>query len=807
MLDWRNLYYKLWTFFIRILVNSTVIPDNPIFELGISISQPVIYVLSNESEVDLFTLQAQCRKKNLPDPLGTWEIDDKKIPHVVFIHKKKRIFPDVFQFLDVVNLFHHILKLQRKYSGLDIQVVFVSIIFGRSLAYEKKNHNNTYVRVILNSIHKFLIVLFLGRNSFICFSRLDSLRDFTMDHQEEQRVSKGLIRVIRMYFFRQRLAVVGPDLPVRKNLFNQLLKSRVIKKAIEDEAYSKQISKEQAKKNAVDIMEEIASNPSNIVLYFTAPVMRWTWKRLYKSININGVERVRYLSQAGNEIVYVPCHRSHIDYLLLSYVLYNQGLVPPYIAAGINLNFWPVGSLFRHLGAFFIRRTFRGNKLYATVFRQYLINLFTSGASVEYFIEGGRSRTGYLLTPKTGILSITIQAMLRSGYRPIVFIPIYIGYEHIVESKTYANELRGTTKKTEGVISILRALCCLRNLGQSYINFGDPFVLEDYLTERIPDWRNDINALESQRPIWLTEIVDNIAQQIMIRINNAVVVNTMNLCSTALLASRTHSLSRQQLIIQLDCYISLLRNIPYSSELILPTMTSKELLDDALSMDKFDIFQDSIDDVIILKPKQAILATYYRNNISHILVIPSLIASIFMTNRVVSYFDLVQQIYVIYPFIKNELFLRWDTNDISKVLEMLIIEMEQQGLLIEEDSGFRLNPDNFHTLQILSEGSRIILQRYTIIFYLLSISSIIDRRVLKKQSQMIAQRLSVLSGINLLEYFDQVVFSSLVLTLRNQGYMRDLSCPNQERARQAYQLFSNLVDENIRIIIENVVKH
>ncbi len=96
-----------------------------------------------------------------------------------------------------------------------------------------------------------------------------------------------------------------------------------------------------------------------------------------------------------------------------------SGLVPPHIAAGINLNFWPAGPIFRRLGAFFIRRTFKGNKLYSTVFREYLGELFSRGYSVEYFVEGGRSRTGRLLDPKTGTLSMTIRAMLRGGTRPI----------------------------------------------------------------------------------------------------------------------------------------------------------------------------------------------------------------------------------------------------------------------------------------------------------------------------------------------------------------------------------------------------
>ena len=123
--------------------------------------------------------------------------------------------------------------------------------------------------------------------------------------------------------------------------------------------------------------------------------------------------------------------------------------MPPHIAAGINLNFWPAGPIFRRPGAFFIRRTFKGNKLYSTVFREYLGELFTRGYSVEYFVEGGRSRTGRLLEPKTGTLSMTIRAMLRGGTRPITLVPIYIGYEHVMEVGTYAKSCAAPPRKRE----------------------------------------------------------------------------------------------------------------------------------------------------------------------------------------------------------------------------------------------------------------------------------------------------------------------------------------------------------------------
>lgn len=175
-------------------------------------------------------------------------------------------------------------------------------------------------------------------------------------------------------------------------------------------------------------------------------VLSWFWNKIYDGIKVNHIEGVQNVAQ-GHEVIYVPCHRSHIDYLLLSYLLFRNGLTPPHIAAGINLNMPVIGSLLRRGGAFFMRRTFKGNPLYTSVFNEYLHTLFTKGFPVEYFVEGGRSRTGRMLQPKTGMLAITLRSFLRSSRMPIVFVPVYIGYERVLEGRTYLGELRGASKK------------------------------------------------------------------------------------------------------------------------------------------------------------------------------------------------------------------------------------------------------------------------------------------------------------------------------------------------------------------------
>ncbi|KJV29410.1 glycerol-3-phosphate 1-O-acyltransferase PlsB [Pantoea sp. SM3] len=806
MSGWRKLYYKLLNLPLSFLVKSKVIPTDPVSEHGIDPTRPVMYVLPYDSKADLLTLRAQCLKHDLPDPLAPLEIDGTLLPRHVFIHDGPRVFPYFVANPESVKLFHDYLDLHRSNPDLDVQMLPVAVMFGRAPGREIQGEDTPHLR-ILNGVEKFFAILWHGRDSFVRFSPTVSLRQMATEHGTDKSIAQKLARVARIHFARQRLAAVGPRLPARQDLFNKLLQSKAIEKAVEDEARSKKISHEKAQQNAVEMMEEVAANFSYEAIRVTDRVMGWLWSRLYQGINVNGGERVRQLAQDGHEIVYVPCHRSHMDYLLLSYVLYHQGLVPPHIAAGINLNFWPAGPIFRRLGAFFIRRTFKGNKLYSTVFREYLGELFSRGYSVEYFVEGGRSRTGRLLDPKTGTLSMTLQAMLRGGSRPITFVPIYIGYEHVMEVGTYAKELRGAAKEKESFLQMVRGLRKLRNLGQGYVNFGEPLPLMNYLNKNVPEWRDAIDPIEPLRPAWMTPTVNDIAARLMVRINEAGAANAMNLCVTALLASRQRSLTREQLIEQLECYTQLLRNVPYSPEATVPDMTAEALLDHAMGMNKFETEKDSIGDIIILPREQAVLMTYYRNNIHHMLVMPSLIAAIVQQHREISEAELLRQVSLVYPMLKSELFLRWDNAELPGVLNALCAEMARQGLITEHDGQLRMNPVRHRSLQLLAAGIRETLQRFAITFAILSAKPTINRGTLEKESRTLAQRLSVLHGINAPEFFDKAVFTALVLSLRDEGYISDSGDADAERTHIMWQMLAELVTGDVRLTIESAVAH
>ncbi|HHR5901264.1 TPA: glycerol-3-phosphate 1-O-acyltransferase PlsB [Providencia alcalifaciens] len=802
---WRKIYYNTLNLPLKLLVKSKLIPTDPITELQLDPNKPTLYVLPYHSKSDLLTLRQQCLAIGLPDPLVDNDINGTQLPAYVFIDDGPRVFryysPDPRK--ESVKIFHAYLDLHKNNPNLDIQMLPASVMFGR--APGREGHKPAPLK-LLNGVQKFFAVLWLGRDSFVRFSPSISLGQMAQEHGTDTIIANKLARVARIHYSRQRLAAVGPKLPARYELFNKLLSSKAIEKAVEDEARSKKIPLQKAQQNAVAMMEEIAANFSYEAVRLTDRVLGWTWNRLYQGINVQHAERVRQLAQDGHEIVYVPSHRSHMDYLLLSYVLYHQGLVPPHIAAGINLNFWPAGPIFRRLGAFFIRRTFKGNKLYSTVFREYLSELFARGYSIEYFVEGGRSRTGRLLEPKTGTLSMTLQAMLRGDSRPITIVPIYIGYEHVMEVGTYAKELRGAEKEKEGFFSMVRGLRKLRNLGQGYVNFGQPISLTQYLNNRVPNWRESIDPIEPQRPTWLNPTVSSLADNIMVNINNAAAANAINLCSTALLASRQRSLTREQLIEQIECYLQLLRNVPYTADATTPNKTAEELLEHALQMNKFEVEKDSMGDIIILPRENAVLMTYYRNNIHHLLVLPSLIASMVLHHERISREEIHQQVGLIYPFLKAELFMRYDTNALVSTVDTLIDELNSQKLIcLKDDNMVVLNPRRIRPLQLLAAGVRETLQRYAITLSLLNASPEVSRNTLEKESRMLAQRLSVLHGINAPEFFDKAVFSTLVDTLKDEGYIdnneNDIFSTN---AKKLYAVLARLMSPEIRLTIESV---
>ncbi|MDU8924162.1 glycerol-3-phosphate 1-O-acyltransferase PlsB [Pasteurellaceae bacterium LIM206] len=797
-----NFYRNLLSVPLSLLVKNNPIPNNPIEELKLNISQPVVYVLPYTSQTDFVIFRKNCLAVGLPDPAESNDIHGKEFPRYAFLDEGRQIFKSKGPKKETEKLFYNYLELHQAYSDLDVQVIPVSVLWGRAPGYEDKGMPKLR---LLNGLQKTAAAIWLGRDTFVRFSQAVSMRYMVNEHGADQSIAQKLARVAKMHFAKQRISATGPRLPNRQAMFNKLLQSPVILAAIADEAKGKNMGQARARKEAEKILDEIAANVSYEGLRMADRFLRWLWNKLYQGINVYNADRVRKLALEGHEIVYVPCHRSHIDYLLLSYVLYHQGLFPPHIAAGINLNFWPVGGMFRRGGAFFIRRTFKGNRLYSTIFREYLAELFHRGYSVEYFIEGGRSRTGRLLAPKTGMMSMTLQALQQRQTRPISIVPVYVGYEHVLEVDTYAKELRGAAKEKENAGLVLRVIKKLRNLGQGFVNFGEPIILTNYLNQHYPQWKEQI---EDERPAWFNKAVDAVSNQVMVNINKAAAVNAMNLTGTALLSSRQRALSREQLVEQLDSYLQFLRNVPYSQDVVVPELSPSDMVDHVLGLDRVGVVteKDNFGEIVRLERNSAVLMTYYRNNIQHIFVLPSLVASIVMHYEAIQKDLVFKAVEQLYPFLQSELFIHVEPENLADYMEKTVAELCRQGVIHGNENMLSINRPRVRTLQLWSAGMREILQRYAITTLILLDNPAIARAALEKESQSIAHRLSVLHGINAPEFFDKAVFSTFIANLKDNGYFDEDGNGNKEKLNALANTLNHLISSEINLTIKSAVE-
>ena len=585
----------------------------------------------------------------------------------------------------------------------------------------------------------------------------------------------------------------------KHQLYNSILGSPSVKKAIALEIKDDPTKQLATKAKAKAYIQEVAADYREGVIRMADRLLGRVWNKIYNGIEVKNAEKIRELAQNGHEIIYVPCHRSHMDYLLLTYVIYHEGLVTPHIAAGINLNFWPVGSIFRRAGAFFIRRSFAGNKLYTAVFREYLEQLFNKGYSVKFYAEGGRSRTGRLLPPKTGMLAMTIQALLKGVQRPISIVPVYIGYEHVIEVKGYLKELRGKNKEKESFFSVFNTIRNLRNYGYGFLNFGEPIHLGQFLDAKSPDWRDDQSTFEEKKPAWLTPTVNDLGNDILQRINQASAINGMALASLCLLAAEKRAMSREELLQVMENYLSLSARCPFSEQSSFPTVSAEKLLNSTMRLGKFSVTEDDFGEIISIERYNAIALTYYRNNILHMFAVPSLIAAIVVAYNECDRHKLVKIVAEIYPLLKEELFIYMDVPAATKYAENLVDAMVAENLLLQSDDVLMV-PDTtsaqFYSLWILKSVIQETLQRYTLVLTQLEYLGTTSRNSLEKRSRQVAERMSTLHGISAPEFYDKNVLATFIAAAKeNKIWESDEEglLQHSEKSKELQSLMFSLV--------------
>ncbi len=804
---WLHLLRKILHLWVR-----TRSEPQPIAELDIDRTKPVCYVLENYALSSLLILEQTCREHNLPLPLAPLEVGTVQLHRsygalhryqgIVLRYKQPRRSSEVLRVL---------LTSEPLPDDQELQIVPVTVLVGRAPQEEVSLTKILFSEnwEVAGRFRRLLSLLVNGRGTFVRFGPTQKLSELRADGLDDQRILRKLNRVLRTHFRRVRTAAIGPDRSHRRTLLDNIIKRDVVQEAIEAHARKAEIPKAEAQQEATRCAQEIAANYSYTFIRSCEILLAWFWNRIYRGVEVHHFKEFQQTAP-GHEVIYVPCHRSHIDYLLVSFILYQRGFVPPHVAAGVNLNLPILGSFIRRGGGFFLRRSFRNQALYATVFNEYLSTLLSRGVHIEYFIEGTRSRTGRLLPAKAGMLAMTVKAYLRSPKRPVLFQPIYLGYEALVEGRSYQKELSGSAKRKESwwdlitsVFSILR-----RNYGQVDVSFGQPILLSELLSEHHPDWEK-MPQDEAPKPAFLNPVVDDVAQRIMVNINRSAHVNPVNLLAICLLASRQRALDEQDLTDLLEVYLQLLPELPYSDSITITDKDPAAIIQYGLDLNILTRQDHKLGNIIHIEPKQAILLSYFRNNIAHLIAVPSLIASCFLHTQVVKRQRLIDICRSVYPLLRNELFLPWSDAALEDVVDAHLGIFELLGLIKEIDGGKRYQratggSREAYLLRLIAHSLLQTLERIYITVAVLEKngSGTLGRRELEKLCQQSAERLSILHQLEAPEFADRGLFKQLIEQMLDMGLLQ-----RDDDARFVFDQELAQLNVDAKLILSKEVRH
>lgn len=433
------------------------------------------------------------------------------------------------------------------------------------LLFSKRPHRppRSLVDIVFGSeenpgrLRRWAVILRAPQKAFVEISDPLNLKEFLEEPENQDRnleqLSFDLRNRLLEHMDRHRQSITGPVLKTRVELKELILRNEQFQDFMEHYAGSQNRDISEIYEEADEYLDDIAADYSIPLIQTLVTIFGWIWKTMFEDVTVD-MEGLHQVKSAATRapLVFVPCHKSHFDYLILNYLLFRNNMPSPHIAAGRNLAFWPMGTLFRKSGAFFLRRTFRGAKLYAAVFARYVHMLISQGVNIEFFIEGGRSRTGKLVLPKTGLVSILLDAYKDKICADLIFVPVYIGYDRLLEESAILRELEGNKKKQESFWELLQARKVLKKRhGRVYVQFAEPISLKGLLATANPSLE-DMDQTEYQA------FGRNLAYRVIGAINAISVVTPQALTACVILNYPKQRFSQEELMDYVETYLSYL---------------------------------------------------------------------------------------------------------------------------------------------------------------------------------------------------------------------------------------------------------
>ena len=628
----------------------------------------VRYILDSDSLADRLLLELGCEASRLPEPLTL----DPNAPNAYFCLNHREGFWGRRSARGDARSTS--LKVDPAIGDeLATRLIPVSIYWGhqpdRALSLWKVLLSDQWAST--SKFRKILCIALTRRHILVHFGDPLDVDELTNDLPSAALKTKRIHRLLRRHFKSQKQSIIGPDLSHRRTLLDELLAAPAVDAAIMTVAEASERPRHRVAAQAYRYASEIASDQSYRVIRFFSIILTWLWNRLYNGIEVSHLERVRAVSDNA-EIVYVPCHRSHIDYLLLSYVLYHNGLALPHIAAGINLNLFLVGPLLRRAGAFFMRRSFKEDLLYKAVFDEYIHLLLSKGYSLEYFVEGGRSRTGGMLTPRPGMINMTLRGYYRDHHRDIQFVPVYFSYERVLEISSYLDERKGHQKKTESLRDLFGVFRYFKlDFGQVSVNFGEPISLEQFLSDRVD---SDLEMIEPDKH---KAICRELGHHIVQGINAAIPVNPTQILATLFVHAGHLEIPEERLRRQLRFLTTLIEADQISS---IFDQSDAQIIDYFLSTSGAERQLRDGEPMITITPGGLIDMRYYSNSVTHLFVLPSLIANRLIQEPMIDPEPFFDQLTVLAPLLNAICFskLAPSAERINELLEIFDYKTEGQ---------------------------------------------------------------------------------------------------------------------------------
>ncbi|HEX7369032.1 MAG TPA: glycerol-3-phosphate 1-O-acyltransferase PlsB [Rhodanobacteraceae bacterium] len=769
---WRGLWSALLGPWLKIKRD----PAEPVTLLAPD--TPVIYVIERNGFSDSLILERACREAGMPSPLAGVAGLGRRRRAVFAMRGTGGWFQRRDRDHAAQATIRQLLRMLETEPERNVQLMPVAIYVGRAPSRQSGWFSVLFSEnwAVVGHFRRLLAMLLNGRDTIVRFSPPISLNELREESTGEriERLQRKLARVLRVHFRRVRTAIIGPDLSHRRTVVDAVLNAESVRAAIAATASRENIPVAKARRQAQALMNEIAADYSQPFVRSMSFLLANFWNKLYDGIAMHHFDSLRAIAP-GHEVVYVPSHRSHADYVLMSFQLYQSGIVVPHISAGANLNLPVLGPLLRRGGAFFQRRTFKGNALYAVIFKEYMAQLIDRGVPIEYFIEGTRSRTGRLLAPRFGLLSMTVRAFLRAPRRPVLFQPVYIGYEKLMEGRAYIGELSGQKKEKESWLGLLRggSKALRQRYGRVTLSFGEPIYLTEMLDAANPDWRTSGDSPDS-KPEWLNRVLDRLGEKIQVNTNRAADVNPINLIAVALLASPRHALAEADLIAQLELMKAILTELPYSGRTTVTPMAPADIITYAEQMGWIRRIAHPLGDVLAVEGEKAVLLSYFRNNVLHLFAAGAWVACCFINNRRIARDTVTRLGRVVYPFIQSELFLPWDADGFAARINALIDFLIARGLLAGGEG--RLlhlatgHEDDAYQLRLLAHCLLQAFERYYIAIAALVKNGphTLSAGQLENVCQLAAQRLSLLYQQSAPEFFDKSLFRGFIQKLRER---------------------------------------